>query len=107
MGGVDLLDSLMGLYRITIRSKKWYHRLFFHFLDMAVVNAWLLYRRARSQQNNTSEVLRLAEFKAQIAEGKIVKCDSLTQQFVFYLLTQNYFSHHILFIEFVFFSSVE
>jgi hypothetical protein len=69
MGGVDLLDSLMGLYRITIRSKKWYHRLFFHFLDMAVVNAWLLYRRALSQQNNTSEVLRLAEFKAQIAEG--------------------------------------
>lgn len=107
MGGVDLLDSLMGLYRITIRSKKWYHRLFFHFLDMAVVNAWLLYRRALSQQNNTSEVLRLAEFKAQIAEGKIVKCDSLTQQFVFYLLTQNYFSHHILFLEFVFFSSVE
>jgi len=95
MGGVDLLDSLMGLYRITIRSKKWYHRLFFHYLDMAVVNAWLLYRRARSQQNNTSEVLRLAEFKAQIAEGKIVKCDSLTQQFVFYLPSHNYFSHHI------------
>lgn len=30
MGGVDLLDSLIALYRIKIRSKKWYHRIFFH-----------------------------------------------------------------------------
>ena len=37
MGGVDLLDSLIALYRIRIRSKKWYHRLVFHFIDMAVV----------------------------------------------------------------------
>jgi hypothetical protein len=43
MGGVDLLDSLLGLYRIHIRSKKWYHRLFFHMLDVIICNAWLLY----------------------------------------------------------------
>jgi len=34
MGGVDLIDSLIGLYRTRIRSKKWYLRLFFHLLDM-------------------------------------------------------------------------
>jgi hypothetical protein len=45
MGGMDLLDSLLGLYRIHIRSKKWYHRLFFHMLDVIISNAWLLYRR--------------------------------------------------------------
>ena len=28
MGGVDLIDSLIGLYRIKIQSRKWYHRLF-------------------------------------------------------------------------------
>ncbi|CAK6978168.1 unnamed protein product%2C partial [Scomber scombrus] len=27
MGGVDLLDSLIALYRNKIRSKKWFHRL--------------------------------------------------------------------------------
>ncbi|XP_047144568.1 piggyBac transposable element-derived protein 2-like [Hydra vulgaris] len=69
IGSVDLLDSLMGLYRITIRSKKWYHRLFFHYLDMAVVNAWLWYRRAHSQKSSSSQTLRLEEFKAEIAEG--------------------------------------
>ena len=43
MGGVDLLDSLIGLYRIKLRSKKFYHRIFFHFLDVSVVTSWLLY----------------------------------------------------------------
>ena len=37
MGGVDLLDSLIALYRIKLRSKKYYHRLLFHFVDMAGV----------------------------------------------------------------------
>ena len=38
MGGVDTLDSLLGLYWIKIRSKKYYHRIFFHFLDLTVVS---------------------------------------------------------------------
>ncbi|XP_045453941.1 piggyBac transposable element-derived protein 3-like [Melitaea cinxia] len=45
MGSVDLLDALLGYYRIQIRSKKFYHRIFFHMIDMVTVNAWLLYRR--------------------------------------------------------------
>uniref|UniRef100_A0A8C6U166 PiggyBac transposable element-derived protein domain-containing protein n=1 Tax=Neogobius melanostomus TaxID=47308 RepID=A0A8C6U166_9GOBI len=45
MGGVDALDALIAQYRIHIRSKKYYHRLFFHFVDMVIVNSWLLYRR--------------------------------------------------------------
>ena len=38
MGGVDLLDSLLGYYRNKIRSKKWYHLIFFHLLDMSIIN---------------------------------------------------------------------
>nr|XP_050033781.1 piggyBac transposable element-derived protein 2-like [Dermacentor andersoni] len=45
MGGVDLLDGLMAYYRIFLKSKKFYLRFFFHFVDMAVVSSWLLYRR--------------------------------------------------------------
>ena len=45
MGGVDLLDSLIGLHRIKLRSKKYYHKIFFHLIDLTVVTAWLLYRR--------------------------------------------------------------
>lgn len=45
MGGVDLADCLIALYRINIRSKKYYHRLIFHMIDMVIVNSWLLYKR--------------------------------------------------------------
>ncbi|KAF2905518.1 hypothetical protein ILUMI_00658 [Ignelater luminosus] len=40
MGRVDLIDLLIGLYRVYIRSKKWYHRLFFHmirYIDMPLL----------------------------------------------------------------------
>ena len=41
-GGVDLLDALLALYQIPVRSKKWYHRLLFHYLDMLLVQSWLM-----------------------------------------------------------------
>ena len=44
-GGVDLLDAYVAYYRTHIRSKKYYLRLFFHLLDLVVVNSWLHYRR--------------------------------------------------------------
>ena len=45
MGGVDLLDGRLSLYRIHIRSKKWYDKLLYHFFAIAVVQLWLLYLR--------------------------------------------------------------
>ena len=76
MGGVDLLDSLIGLYRIKLRSKKYYHRIFFHFLDMTIVTCWLLYRRDCTTLGlPPKNQLTLLEFKHSIAntlhrEGK-------------------------------------
>ena len=45
IGGVDLVDSLLALYRIPVRSKKYYHRLLWHMVDCAVVQAWLIYHQ--------------------------------------------------------------
>lgn len=45
MSGVDLLDSLLALYRISLRSKKWYHKILWHSLDLLLIQAWLLYIR--------------------------------------------------------------
>ncbi|XP_047989547.1 piggyBac transposable element-derived protein 3-like [Leguminivora glycinivorella] len=44
MGGVDRSDQNIGLYRTSIRGKKWYFSLICHALDMAVQNAWQLYK---------------------------------------------------------------
>ena len=45
MGGVDLLDSQISLYRIEIYFRKWYLCIVFHLFDIICVEAWLLYRR--------------------------------------------------------------
>ncbi|XP_043994869.1 chimeric ERCC6-PGBD3 protein-like isoform X2 [Gambusia affinis] len=45
VAGVDALDVLITSYRTQIRSRKYHHRLFCHFLDMVIVNSWLLYKR--------------------------------------------------------------
>ena len=45
VGGVDLADMLIALYRAAIRSIKWYLKVLFHCVNIAKVNAWLLYRR--------------------------------------------------------------
>lgn len=63
MGGVDLLDSLIGRYKIKIRSRKWYIRLFYHLLDITVINAWLLMRRV----NKDMPVMKLADFRIELA----------------------------------------
>ena len=68
MGGVDLLDALIGLYRTHIRSKKWYHRIFFHLIDLTIVNSWLLYRRCGGNVDGGKQ-LSLHDFKACVAEG--------------------------------------
>lgn len=68
MGGVDLADQMISLYRINIKSKKAYHRLIYHFIDMALVNAWLLYRKnCNILSIPKKDVLQLSSFKLNIA----------------------------------------
>lgn len=47
-----------------MRSKKWHFKLFYHLVDVAAVNAWLLYRRALGEATE----LRLASFRAEVSE---------------------------------------
>ena len=43
MGGVDKGDQLLSYYGFTHRTVKWWRRAFFHLLDVAIVNAYILY----------------------------------------------------------------
>lgn len=95
MCGVDLLDSHLGRYKIKLKSKKWYMRIYYHLLDLTVCNSWLLYkyakyifkptllekfylnlnyfkfyfhfRRAKLQMNDNKNLLNLADFKSELA----------------------------------------
>lgn len=69
MGGVDLLDSLTSLYKYSIKSRRWYLYIFFHTVNMAVVSAWLWYRRHCGLLN--VPYIQLSDFQAQVASGCI------------------------------------
>jgi len=45
MGGVDRMDQNIATYRISIRSRKWWWPLFAYLLDVAMQNAWIIYRQ--------------------------------------------------------------
>lgn len=60
MGGVDRCDQLLSFYRLKTKAKKWYKRVLFHFLDLSLVNAYILYRE-------THEKTPLYEFKLDVA----------------------------------------
>ncbi|KAH9632632.1 hypothetical protein HF086_004750 [Spodoptera exigua] len=45
MGGVDLCDMLISLYRTNYKTKRWYMALFSQVLDICVNDAWIMYRK--------------------------------------------------------------
>lgn len=63
MGGVDLLDSLIGRYKFKMRCHKWYIRIFYHILDITIINARLMYPRS----NKGRDVKNLADFRIELA----------------------------------------
>ncbi|GFS72325.1 piggyBac transposable element-derived protein 2 [Nephila pilipes] len=72
MGGVDLLDSIIARHKILMRSKKWCMRIFFHLLDLIIVNAWLLYKRVETDKKSENEkkkknLMNLQKFKSEVA----------------------------------------
>lgn len=72
MGGVDRADQLPAFYRNDLKTKKWYKRVVFHLLDLAIVNSWLLYRATKGLSK------QLADYKLQIALG-LMKAEQATE----------------------------
>ena len=70
MGGVDKHDRLVGQHPIPLRSKRGYLRVFFHLLDTALVNAWILFRTTIQARGEWNQAARrrytLAKFKESV-----------------------------------------
>ncbi|CAK1603653.1 unnamed protein product [Parnassius mnemosyne] len=73
MGGVDKADMLISLYRIALKSKKWYMNIFSHLIDISLNNAWLVYKREMQEMGDNS--IPLKRFRIQIADA-LIKSDT-------------------------------
>ena len=65
MGGVDLSDQKTAFYNPDRKSSKWWRRVFYKVLMIAVVNSWILFQEA------TRRGTPLITFLIRLAEGLI------------------------------------
>ena len=74
MGGVDLSDMLIALYRVDIQTRKrCYLKIITHCLNICNVNAWLLYRRYMQQLNvRKSNQIMVLQFTKKCASGLLL-----------------------------------
>ena len=70
MGGVDKADQLITYYGFYHCSKKWWKRLFFHLLDVSLVNAYLAYCSVTPGPRRLSHM----DFRLAVATGLVEKC---------------------------------
>lgn len=67
MGSVDKIDMLLSSTECIRKSLKWYKKLFFHLVDLAVVNAHAMYKV------KTGQHITLASFQLELIRQLIVK----------------------------------
>ena len=58
MGGVDKSVQLVLYYGYFHRSRKWWKRVFFHLLDLSIVNASILYNTLAKKSLTQLDVCR-------------------------------------------------
>ena len=73
MGGVNLADMLLSLYRIRWKTKCWHQMIFWHLIDMAKISAWILYcRHFRQNGKLLKDQKSLLQFSIELSDTLIL-----------------------------------
>ena len=66
MGGVDLTDQMISAYDATRKALKWYRKLVIHFVQISMLSAFILYKKA-----NAGSKMRFMKFQMQVIKSLI------------------------------------
>ena len=72
MGGVDKSDQLLTSYNLLMKSMRWWKTLFFHMVDVAVLNSYLLFQAWRNLHPEVPELQRSARKSLHRNSKKII-----------------------------------
>lgn len=62
------MDQLLQYYRISIRCRKWTLKAIMHFIDFAIVNSWIEYRRdCKRLKYAEKDIMDSMAFRAEVA----------------------------------------
>lgn len=78
MNFVDKFDQRKGQYEIDRKSRKWWHRIFFHLLDCCVVNAFLIHCELEGVEHFTMKDFRRSVTTSLTAEAQVCKRGTLS-----------------------------
>ena len=69
MIGVDVGDQLLSYYGFSHRTLKWWRRAFFHLIEVAIVNAYIMY----ASTPQTGRKMTHKEFRIQLAKELLLE----------------------------------
>lgn len=69
MGGVDLADMLVSLYRIPFKTRRWYIGIFSQLIDICLNNAWILYKK----ECKSDKKMSLKAFRYEVYQNLVKK----------------------------------
>ena len=69
MGGIDRSDHLLSYCSTPRKTIKWYNKVFFHLLDIAVMNSYVLFKKLSKQKK-----LRILKFRDAL-KGELASVD--------------------------------
>jgi hypothetical protein len=69
MGGVDLMDQQLSYYSLTRRrTLKWWKKVFWHLIDIAVVNSWIIFRANNPESSIDTQLKFRIELSRQLVQ---------------------------------------
>lgn len=71
MGGVDRFDQLLETYNLSWKSRRWWMRIFFYFLDASIVNSYVIYKETLLLSSPHSKPISHLAFRSKLASNMI------------------------------------